>query len=124
MYPVSLTAIEQEYKQKPIQIQHTILTVVSPTEPKRFLGLQIRADLSPESQIKKMKKQMYNILSKLWSKSLNFQEAAFVYQDILISTLNFTSKFVHIPNQTLKEIDRDVFSSLTNLDQNPFHGHH
>jgi len=118
------TEIEQEYKQNPIQIQDVVLTAVPKNEPKRFLGLQIRADLSPESQIKKMKKQMYNILSKLWSKSLNFQEALFVYQDILISTLNFTSKFVHIPNQTLKEIDRDVFSSLSNLDQNPFHGPH
>ena len=45
-------------------------------------------------------------------------------QDILLSTLNFTSKFIQIPTRTLQKIETDIFRSIKKLDPNPFGGHH
>ena len=56
--------------------------------------------------------------------SLSFQESLYTYQEILLSTLNFTSKFVHIPAHVLQGIDKDIFQSIKKLDPNPFSGLH
>jgi hypothetical protein len=113
-----------ELARSPIIINNIPIPILKSSEPARFLGLQIRADLSPNSQISQLKQQMYAIISKFWTKSLSFKEIVYVYQDILISTFSFSSKFFHVPNSILESLDKDIFNSLKSLDPNPFSGQH
>ena len=116
--------ITMNLQKDPIKIYGKPIKILEPTTPTRFLGLQLCANLNPDAQIKKLKKSLYAVISKYWTGSLKFQESLYTYQDILLSTLNFTAKFIHIPTHTIQAIDKDIFQSTKALDPNPFPGHH
>ena len=116
--------IFKNLEEHPIQINDNPLKMLEPGESTRFLGLQLCPNLQTDPQIKKLKKSLYAVISKYWTGSINFQESLYTYQDILLSTLNFTSKFIQIPTRTLQKIDTDIFRSIKKLDPNPFGGHH
>lgn len=90
----------------------------------KFLGVRIHPDLSWTDQLNHLvHKQLYPVMARLRTQRIPYQQAIYTYQDIILSFFNHTAKFAPIPLKQIKDLDKQIFKILHDLDPAPFCGH-
>ena len=87
-----------------------------PTVPFRYLGIQLRLDLSCESHLEWLeRKKLYPLWRSMRLNSFNFLQALTTYKEVVLSTWRWTSKFMSLDSKFTKKWTGMFFRELINL---------